>query len=116
MPTGENPYRRFAGQVRILRDELAIDRTILANERTYLAYIRTALAFGIVAVTCFKFFDSVLADALGCVFVCTALFVFGLGTIRTHAAARRMAVVREHSDTDPQAKEESGGDAPPDLD
>lgn len=44
MKINENPYARFAKNDFILRDELAIDRTILANERTLLAYFRTSLA------------------------------------------------------------------------
>lgn len=36
-------YERFDAEERILRDELALDRTRLANERTVLAYLRTGL-------------------------------------------------------------------------
>ena len=36
-----NRYEGFAKSDLILRDQLAIDRTLLANERTVLAYIRT---------------------------------------------------------------------------
>jgi putative membrane protein len=34
------PYDRFKNNELILRDELAVDRTLLANERTLLAYLR----------------------------------------------------------------------------
>ena len=37
------PYERFDAEERILRDELALDRTRLANERTILAYLCTGL-------------------------------------------------------------------------
>jgi putative membrane protein len=40
----ETPYARFNGKDLILRDELALDRTLLANERTLLSYLRTALS------------------------------------------------------------------------
>ncbi|MFH1707174.1 MAG: DUF202 domain-containing protein [Planctomycetota bacterium] len=38
------PYARFNPDDLILRDELAVDRTLLANERTLLAYLRSAVA------------------------------------------------------------------------
>ena len=40
----KNPYENFLKEELILRDQLAIDRTILANERTVLSYVRTSLA------------------------------------------------------------------------
>ncbi len=45
------PYARFKGEDLILRDELAINRTILANEATLLAYVRSALTLIIAGVT-----------------------------------------------------------------
>jgi len=44
----KNPYDRFRRDELILRDVLAIDRTILSNERTVLAYLRSALTLFIV--------------------------------------------------------------------
>jgi putative membrane protein len=40
----KNPYAQFEKSELILRDELAIDRTLLANERTLLAYLRSGVA------------------------------------------------------------------------
>ncbi len=40
----ETPYAKFEKDELILRDELAIDRTLLANERTLLAYLRSGVA------------------------------------------------------------------------
>ena len=37
----------------ILRDKLAIDRTVLANQRTLLSYIKTGIFFGSTAVGLF---------------------------------------------------------------
>ncbi|MBM3162711.1 MAG: DUF202 domain-containing protein [Chlorobi bacterium] len=47
----ESPYRRFEEAELILRDELAIDRTILANERTLLSYLRSGVALLIAGVS-----------------------------------------------------------------
>jgi putative membrane protein len=62
----------------ILRDHLALDRTILANERTLLAYIRTALAFMITGIGLLKFFQDKRVEILGwifCIFSVIAIFV-----------------------------------------
>jgi putative membrane protein len=40
----KSPYYRFESTDLILRDELAVDRTLLANERTLLAYLRSGVA------------------------------------------------------------------------
>jgi len=44
MKNSKNPYEKFLKKELILRDHLAIDRTILSNERTVLSYARTSLA------------------------------------------------------------------------
>ena len=56
-----NPYERFTSSELILRDELAIDRTVLANERTLLSYIRTGLAFAVTGAGAIHFFASLIA-------------------------------------------------------
>ncbi|MGL4911655.1 MAG: DUF202 domain-containing protein [Romboutsia sp.] len=38
----------------ILRDHLAVDRTLLANERTYLSYLRTVVSFIVAGLTLWK--------------------------------------------------------------
>ncbi|MBI2438758.1 MAG: DUF202 domain-containing protein [Lentisphaerae bacterium] len=50
-----SPYSKFDGSNLILRDELAIDRTLLANERTLLAYLRSGVALLIAGVTIMHF-------------------------------------------------------------
>lgn len=58
----------------LLRDHLAVERTILANERTYLAYIRTALGLIIVALAML----SVAAQSMLAVMAAGVTFVLGL--------------------------------------
>lgn len=60
----------------ILRENLAVDRTVLANERTLLSYIRTALALLITGLSLLKFFPephfrilAVISIAVGVIFV-----------------------------------------------
>jgi putative membrane protein len=50
-------YSKFEHDELILRDELAIDRTLLANERTLLAYLRSAVALMIAGSSIMHFSD-----------------------------------------------------------
>ena len=86
----DNPYCRFDKNELILRDHLAIDRTILANERTLLAYIKTALAFLVGGVTAIKFFDSPLMEILGWALISTSIFTTILGSSRYKSMANRI--------------------------
>jgi len=52
---GTKPYERFLQDDLILRDELAIDRTLLANERTLMAYVRLAITLVIAGVSIIHF-------------------------------------------------------------
>jgi putative membrane protein len=61
----EKPYSEVECEKLILRDHLAIDRTVLANERTLLAYIRTALAILIVGFSLIKFFRTEFFEIVG---------------------------------------------------
>lgn len=74
-----NPYQRFLRNESILRDELAINRTILANERTLLAYIRTALTLIIAGVSFLHFVESGPLRELGAVFAVAGVLAGGYG-------------------------------------
>ncbi len=50
-----NLYSQFEPADLILRDQLAIDRTLLANERTLLSYLRSAVALLIAGVSIIHF-------------------------------------------------------------
>lgn len=53
----------------ILRDYLAVDRTILANEASFMSYIRTALTLIAVGCTLLKFFNAQYMHILGWTFL-----------------------------------------------
>lgn len=53
----------------ILRDYLAIDRTMLANETSFMSYVRTALTLIAAGATLIKFFTEPTLQALGWAFV-----------------------------------------------
>jgi putative membrane protein len=96
MPDETTPYAQYTASELILRDQLAIDRTILANERTLLAYIRTALALLIVSGTLFKFFDAALAGAAGVVLAAAGFALFGIGAWRYRNVRGQIEKVRRH--------------------
>ncbi|MFH0921823.1 MAG: DUF202 domain-containing protein [Fibrobacterota bacterium] len=51
----DKAYSRFSNTELILRDELAIDRTLLANERTLMAYLRSSVSLLIAGVSIIHF-------------------------------------------------------------
>jgi putative membrane protein len=50
-----NLYSNFDSAELILRDQLAIDRTLLANERTLLSYLRSGVALFIAGISIVHF-------------------------------------------------------------
>ncbi|HSF05818.1 MAG TPA: DUF202 domain-containing protein [Methylomirabilota bacterium] len=90
-----NPYERFQRGDLILRDELAVDRTVLANERTLLSYIRTGLAFGVTGAGAIEFFGSLIFLLLGWGMVGLAFLVVALGVWRFRQVAGRISACRK---------------------
>jgi putative membrane protein len=88
------PYSRFNNADLILRDELAIDRTLLANERTQLAYLRSAVALLIAGVSIMHFSPpgGFWAVGLGC--LPTGVVTGLVGVVRYRRMNRSIAVVR----------------------
>jgi putative membrane protein len=86
----DSPYRKFSGQQLILRDHLAIDRTILANERTFLAYVRTALTQFIAGVTFVRFFDSRVMLVVGWIFIPLGFATLAFGYLRYRRTKRNI--------------------------
>ena len=76
------PYDNFNAREFIIRDWLALDRTVLANERTFLAYGRTALGLFLGGLTLIKLFQSEFAIVTGWAFVGFAVAVFAFGVLR----------------------------------
>ncbi len=95
MAEGENPYERFKYQELVLRDELAIDRTVLANERTFLSYLRTSLSFAVVGGTILKFSDSPDLRVVGVIFLFLAGGSLGFGIWRSLTMRRRIRGCRQ---------------------
>jgi len=71
-------------------DILASFRTILANERTVLSYMRTALTFFVAGVTFVHFFDSLVIEIVGWVFIPLGLITVVLGAYRYNREKRHI--------------------------
>jgi len=93
METPGSPYSRYCEEELILRDHLAAERTVLANERTALAYLRTMLTFLIGGATFIQFFDSVLIEVLGWIFLPVSLVVGVFGLVKYVKVKRQLAEI-----------------------
>lgn len=90
-------YARFLNDAKddlILRDELAIDRTLLANERTLLAYLRSAVALVIAGVTIMHFAQDDWFFIVGAVCIPAGLLTGGVGIARFRQMKRAIEDVR----------------------
>ena len=80
-----NPYNGIQKGDLILRDYLAIDRTVMANEVSFMSYIRTALTMVVAAMTFLKFFDIPEVHLLGWLFIVLAALLVIHGATRYEA-------------------------------
>jgi putative membrane protein len=94
MSKDTNPYSRFHEQQLILRDELALDRTVLANERTLLAYLRTVLALVLAGVTFLHFAQAIWFSIVGVVCLVVGLVVLPLAVRRYRRMQSVLAPLR----------------------
>lgn len=103
------PYSRFEKDELILRDELAIDRTLLANERTLLAYLRSAVALLIAGVSIMHFSAHGWFWTVGVICIPTGIVTGIIGVVRFQTMNRAIAGVR----TRQASLADSGRDAGP---
>lgn len=85
------PYSDFDEDELILRDYLAIDRTILANDRTVLAFVRTALALFVTGVTLIKLFGPGPIVIIGWAVIALGAAVLVMGLIRYRRMQRNIS-------------------------
>lgn len=106
----ESPYSRFdAGQL-ILRDELAVDRTLLANERTLLAYLRSAVALVIAGVSIMHFSNAGWFWWIGVTCIPLGVIAGAVGIARYRKVARSISFLRQATAKKPDTAEESGAE------
>ncbi|HOP06363.1 MAG TPA: DUF202 domain-containing protein [candidate division Zixibacteria bacterium] len=80
----------------ITHDRDAVFRLHLANQRTFLSYLRTALTFFVAGVSFIKFFDSLLIEILGWVFVPLGIITTVIGIYRYNRIRVRLRQTREN--------------------
>ena len=93
----DSPYERFDSDNLILRDELAIDRTLLANERTLLSYLRFGVALLIAGLSIIHFSQEGWFWAVGIACIPMGLITGIVGARRYRKMSRSIAIVRRQS-------------------
>jgi putative membrane protein len=107
----EDFYKNFFAHQFILRDHLAIDRTMLANESTFLAYIRTALAITAAGGTLIHFSTSEFTEYLGLALIIAGIIGFVIGSTRYRRMKKTITAIRkskEHEDATKNRKAMTG--------
>ncbi|MDY0092319.1 MAG: DUF202 domain-containing protein [Candidatus Vecturithrix sp.] len=94
------PYVRFDNRNLILRDELAIDRTLLANERTLLAYLRSGVALVIAGLTIMNLSQEVWFWLVGIACLPIGILAGLVGVIRYRRMNNTIAHVRKQQHTE----------------
>jgi len=89
------PYSKFENDELILRDELAIDRTILANERTLLAYLRSGVSLVIAGISLMHFAQKGWFWAVGLACIPVGLFTGIFGVFRYRLIHKSISSVRK---------------------
>jgi putative membrane protein len=93
----DSPYIRFEQSELILRDELAIDRTLLSNERTLLAYLRSAVALIITGVSIIHFSSKGWFLAVGVICIPGAFLISMVGVLRFRKMDKAISIIRSQS-------------------
>ena len=93
----DDPYSEFNHDQMILRDWLALDRTVLANKRTFLAYGRTAMALVVLGIALVKLIDHLLLEVAGFGLMAFGVLIFlvGLREYRTNQNRFRRLLAAE---------------------
>ena len=103
---GSGHYTRFEAAELILRDQLAIDRTLLANERTFLSYLRSAIALLIAGISIIHFSHELWFTAVGVICIPSGILtgLFGLWRFRKMNDAISVIRVELRNISDPSLK------------
>lgn len=91
----KSPYTKFDDSKLILRDELAIDRTVLANERTLLAYLRSGVALVIAGVSIMHFSREGWFWAVGIACIPVGVIAGIVGVIKYRRMSKTISAVRK---------------------
>ena len=99
-------YETFQSEM-ILRDYLALDRTVLANERTLLAYLRTFIGTLSAGIAMVKLFDTPLTKIIGYIFIVVSPLFVVLGALRYVQFSRKLKTLQANDETADREKAET---------
>lgn len=91
---GRNLYSQFDTTELILRDHLAIDRTLLANERTLMSYLRSGVALFIAGISIIHFSQEGWFTATGFLCLPCGIITVLFGIARFRKMDKDISVVR----------------------
>ena len=80
----------------ILREKLAIERTVMANDRTLLSFVRTALYFSIAGISINEVLHLQHGLAVEIIFWVIAIFIITAGFIKYWQQKKRIAEHRKN--------------------
>jgi putative membrane protein len=104
-----NPYTQFDPAELILRDQLAIDRTLLANERTLMSYLRSGVALFIAGVSIIHFSHEVWFTFTGFLCIPFGFFTVLFGISRYKRMDKAIAAARQGFNNTLETKEQAKG-------
>lgn len=87
-------YKEFCDDM-ILRDFLALDRTILANKRTLLAYLRTFIGLIAGGIGMIKLVTDGIINIVGYIFIAVSFPVLIIGLIKYIKMQRTLADINK---------------------
>lgn len=93
----DSPYSKFDQTDLILRDELAIDRTLLANERTLMSYLRSGMALLIAGASIIHFSQEGWFWGFGIACLPAGVVVAIVGVLRYRKMNEEISRVRQHA-------------------
>lgn len=95
----DDPYQEFNREDMILRDWLALDRTVLANKRTFLAYGRTAIAMMALGIAFVKLINHEFFEISGfaLIFLGVVVFLIGLREFASNSKRFKRLVEKERA-------------------
>jgi putative membrane protein len=80
----------------VLREKLAIERTVMANQRTFLSFLRTSLYFFIAGLSISEFMKLENESIIVVVFVALAFLLFITGIVTFYIQKKKIARSRLH--------------------
>ena len=84
----------------ILRDYLALDRTVLANERTFLSYLRTFIGTFSAGIAMVHLLDTRFTNIIGYIFIILSPVFIIIGIIRFIRISKKLKTIDDSNDKD----------------